>query len=458
MSTTTSTPKIYVESVRGQYEMLPYPMRDVSDERRVLHTGDFVTLDALNHEAYGGKRDMRKGLRFLIAGQGTGDTAVFLAEQLRGHDAEIVTIDLSSTSIGICKQRLAQRGLTNVTLHHMSILDVTPEKLGMFDFIETGGVLHHLAEPQDGLNALASVLKDDGIMGIMVYAFYGRLAVYLLQSLFQHLIAPDAHPMVKIDIAREFLKTLPKTNCMTHAYAWSGADLQDETGSGLFDLLLHSTDRAYTVPQLYEWVGNAGLYMGNFCNEWEGNSAYTPEVYTRSPLLRALVADKPLPERQAIAEIMSGSITKHLFYVSKQPKVEAEFADDMVMVLSFRQHLFVDYFSTLVKELEAIAVGEQCERQEKSIKAPALVVTKTPHAIALLNLLPSPLSIGEIIQKVCAETGSPEEAVRKDFKQLYHELRSRQRAYLRHKDIPPYIQFEEMARRLKSFPPIPTAA
>lgn len=454
----TTTPKDYLAQVRGQYEVLPYPMRDFTKERELLYTSDHGSLDSISHEGWGGKRDMRKGIRVLIAGQGTGDATIFLAEQLRGTDAEIVSIDLSTASIDICKKRLAQRGLDNVKVLHMSILDLPDAGLGKFDFIDTSGVLHHLEDPLDGLKALEAVLTDDGIIGIMVYAFYGRLSVYLLQVLMQYLLDPEMDPRIKIHVANTFLKDLPASHPMQYAKNQFRLDLEESTGSGVFDLLLHSTDRAYTVPQLYEWMQGAGLYMGSFCNEWEGNMAYVPEVYTRSALLRSLLETKPEPERQAIGELMNGAIIKHVFYASKKPKVPAQIADDMVVTFGFRQRIFSDFTATLVKALEPLRIGEQFEQPVDIIKAPSLVITKGAHTTALLNLLGAEKPIGEIIAQVVSETGGIEGAVRADFERLFNELHSRRRVFLRHQSIEPYAYWHEIFSRIQSIPPITTAA
>ena len=94
MTEQATAPKEYLTEVRGQYEVLPYPMRDSAKEREDLYICDADSLDGLNHYGFGGKRDLRKGFRVLVAGCGTGDTPVFMAEQLRGHKAEIVAIDL----------------------------------------------------------------------------------------------------------------------------------------------------------------------------------------------------------------------------------------------------------------------------------------------------------------------------------------------------------------------------
>lgn len=458
MSKTQTAPKEYLAEVRGQYEVLPYPMRDPKKERNQFFTCDHISLDSLNHEAWGGMRDLRqKGMRVLIAGQGTGDATIFFAEQLRGTEAEIVSIDLSTTSINICKERLAARGLTNVTVHHMSIMDVPTANLGQFDVIDCSGVLHHLADPAEGLKALASVLKDDGIIALMVYALYGRFAVYVTQVLMGYLTSPDMSPAMKIELARAFTESLPKTHPMHHCSGWY-SDIKEETGSGIYDLLLHSTDRAYSVPQLYDWAMQAGLVMGNFCNEWEGNIAYTPEYYTRSPLLRALVADKPEPERQAIAELMCGSILKHVFYVTKQPKVPAQFSDDMVIVQGFQQKLFTGFYELIANDIDKAEIGSEYEQVSKLLRCPSLLIKKRKHTAALLRALEKGGTIGEITARVVKKTKAPQAEVRADFEALYHELNTRRRVYLRHKDVPPYIHFVQIHERLKQFPPLTLSA
>jgi len=65
-------------------------------------------------------------------------------------------------------------------------IDLTIENAGelgrRFDLIICTGVLHHLADPDAGLNAFRSVLGADGAMYLMVYAPYGRAGVYMLQD------------------------------------------------------------------------------------------------------------------------------------------------------------------------------------------------------------------------------------------------------------------------------------
>ena len=163
------TESAYLTSVRAQYEDLPYPLRNPEDERKRLLSPLSACLDRITHWGFGGKRDLRDGCRVLIAGGGTGDGLIFFAEQLRGYDAEIVYVDISKASLYIAQKRAAVRKLDNIRFIHDSLLNIPKLGLGEFDYIDCSGVLHHLASPDVGMKALADVLKDDGIVCLMLY-------------------------------------------------------------------------------------------------------------------------------------------------------------------------------------------------------------------------------------------------------------------------------------------------
>ncbi|MBK6664395.1 MAG: class I SAM-dependent methyltransferase [Thermoflexaceae bacterium] len=58
---------------------------------------------------------MGPGFRVLDAGCGTGDNAIFLAEQLRGTGATVTGIDLSAHSLDIASARAKARGSTSTS-------------------------------------------------------------------------------------------------------------------------------------------------------------------------------------------------------------------------------------------------------------------------------------------------------------------------------------------------------
>ncbi len=160
----------YLAEVRAQYESLPYPPCDPADERKRLARTWLDDLPMLNHYGFAGRQDFRRGFRALVAGGGTGDATIFLAEQLRETDAQIVHVDFSGASIALAKERAAVRGLANITWIHDSLLALPTLDLGSFHYVNCVGVLHHLDDPDAGLDALLAALEPDGALGVPVLA------------------------------------------------------------------------------------------------------------------------------------------------------------------------------------------------------------------------------------------------------------------------------------------------
>ena len=91
-----------------------------------------------------------------------------LAQQLADRGpGEIVYIDISEASLEIARARVAARNLMNVSFHRGSLLDLEKIAPGPYDYIDCCGVLHHLANPGDGLAALVDALDPEGGLGLM---------------------------------------------------------------------------------------------------------------------------------------------------------------------------------------------------------------------------------------------------------------------------------------------------
>ena len=71
------------EPVREQYEAYPYPARDPKDERKRLIVGSPSNLAEIDHYVFAGRGDFAAPFRALVAGGGTGDAAIMLAQQLQ---------------------------------------------------------------------------------------------------------------------------------------------------------------------------------------------------------------------------------------------------------------------------------------------------------------------------------------------------------------------------------------
>src|SRR5215470_4825183 len=145
-----------------QYEAYPYPARDPADESRRLMEGSPSHLLEVNHYLFAGRRDFRQPFRALVAGGGTGDGAIMLAQHLsdRGCPADLVYLDVSTAARAIAEARAQQRKLTNIRFMTGSLLELPTLAPGPYDYIDCCGVLHHLPDPAAGLAVLAAALKD----------------------------------------------------------------------------------------------------------------------------------------------------------------------------------------------------------------------------------------------------------------------------------------------------------
>jgi SAM-dependent methyltransferase len=293
-------------TVRAQYESYPYPPRDPRDEAKRLITGSPSHPLEIDHYIFAGRRDWSLPFHALIAGGGTGDATIMLAQAMadRGCPAEIVYLDLSEASRRIAEARAAQRRLGNIRFVTGSLLEAP--SLGRFDYIDCCGVLHHLAEPEAGLAALVAALVDDGGIGLMLYGELGRTGVYPMQEMLRAL-ASGRSDRDRLALARRLLKDLPATNWLQRNPHLSD-HLADD--AGLYDLLLHSRDRAYRVPEILDLLAGAGLRLVTFIEKLR----YEPASYLRDPALRRAAAALDAPQQAAFAELLCGSIKTHTLY------------------------------------------------------------------------------------------------------------------------------------------------
>ena len=301
------------DAVRAQYEAYPYPQRDPADERRRLITGSPSHLLELNHYVFAGRRDFAKPFRALVAGGGTGDGAIMLAQQLAdaGCPGEVLYVDVSAAARATAEARARARRLDNIRFEGLSIEALGQSGLAPFDYVDCCGVLHHLEDPGGGLAILASALADDGGMGLMLYGALGRTGVYPVQEMLRTLAADDG-AAARLGLARALVADLPPTNWLKRNPFVSDHLAGDN--AGLFDLLLHGRDRAYRVPEIARLAGAAGLRITAFVEP----ARYDPDCYLGDQGLRRRLAGLPWIERCAFAELLAGNLSKHVFYVVKE--------------------------------------------------------------------------------------------------------------------------------------------
>ena len=206
----------------------------------------------------------REDRRVLVAGCGTSQAAKYA---LRWPGATVIGIDVSANSIERTEALKRTYRLENLEVRQIAV-ERAGELGGRFDQVVSTGVLHHLPDPDAGLRALRDVLEPRGAMHLMVYAPYGRAGVYMLQAYCRRLGIGTTPSEIR-DLAAS-LRALPPDHPIVPLLR-NAPDFGDE--AALADALLHPQDRAYSVPQLFDFVRDAGLQFGR----WLRQAPYLPQ-------------------------------------------------------------------------------------------------------------------------------------------------------------------------------------
>lgn len=288
------------EEVREFYERLPYPPPLTSLDEHLEHYGNPDRRRALFHLLWPTERP-RANQEILIAGCGTSQAARYA---LREPNAQITAIDISETSLGHTRKLQQEYDLDNLELYQLSITDAQTLRK-TFDQIVCTGVLHHLPDPDLGLQSLRNVLKTGGVMQIMVYASYGRTGIYMLQAYCRLLgIHPSNQELQDLSATLDWL---PKDHPLAHLLHKS-KDFRNP--NGLADALLHPHDHAFRVPQIHEWLQSCGMSFGR----WLEQAPYLAQcgMVAKSPHA-ARLASLPLPLQHAAVELLRGTMVSHSF-------------------------------------------------------------------------------------------------------------------------------------------------
>jgi SAM-dependent methyltransferase len=288
------------EAVRAFYESHPYPAPIASLDRRLDRYRDPHRRRAQSLLLWPLEKP-RPERKILIAGCGTSQAARYALSE---PDARVTAIDISETSLRHTRNLQQKHNLRNLRLERLAI-----ERIGelgeTFDQIVCTGVLHHLSNPDAGLRSLRNVLAPDGAMHVMVYAPYGRAGVYMMQD-YCRLLGIGVRDQELRDLGstiRSLSADHPIAGVLRRAKDFAEPD-------ALADALLHPQDRAYSVPQLYDWVERCGLKFGR----WHEQAPYLPQcgAIGRTPHAARLAALPPRAQHAAM-ELLRGTMDRHSF-------------------------------------------------------------------------------------------------------------------------------------------------
>jgi SAM-dependent methyltransferase len=301
--------------VTRQYERYRYPQP--IEDLEVWLANSWEWYDPSHaHRVFWPDREYKPDLDILIAGCGTNQASVYA---FMNPDAKVVAVDISQPSLDHQQYLKDKHGLFNLELHLLPIEEL-PSLGRDFDLVVSTGVLHHMADPQVGMNAVASCLRPDGAMGIMLYAKYGRVGLELLQQFFRDLgLGQNEKSIAQV---RETLSVLPADH-LVQPYLKMARNM--ESDAVLVDTFLHGRERSYTVDDCIDLVTNAGLVFQG----WFNKAPYYPhDLFARPNTIYPAIEALQEPTLWSAVERLNTQNACHFFMACRPERAKESYAID----------------------------------------------------------------------------------------------------------------------------------
>lgn len=210
--------------------------------------------------------DFFEGKLGLDIGCGAGRHAM----QASQSGAEIIGIDLSQ-AVDAAQQNSRANKLVHIIQADIYNL---PVKRGIFDYIYSLGVLHHLPEPEKGYQALVPFLREGGALFIWLYAYsHRKVALEILRLISRRLSNANIKRMsylcnlidygICVNLYR-LLTTLPIVRSAAKRYAPLRIKEYAHHGFKIsytdwFDRLSAPITNFYKEEEMLQWLSRSGL-------------------------------------------------------------------------------------------------------------------------------------------------------------------------------------------------------
>lgn len=235
------------EAVKAQYDSHPYPRwRDMGYNQPSHY---WAALEAHFPDQLSGLGQRSGNIQALVAGCGTGRHAIRLAHYF--YSMEVTALDISHSALAYAKRQAQQYGEQQIHFVQGDIL--AAERLGQqFDLIECSGVLHHMADPEQGLQSLSKQLRPGGFIKVALYSRCARQRVTILrQTLGQQ--RPNSDDGIRL-VREALLQGAIKGDWQTLLQSPDFYSL-----SACRDLLFHEQELVFDLSQLLALVDRCQL-------------------------------------------------------------------------------------------------------------------------------------------------------------------------------------------------------
>jgi len=233
------------KKVAKMYKEYPYP----SPSTQTNQTNELLNL--LRIYELESKIEL-KNKSFLDAGSGSGHRIVNVAQHYKKCD--FLGLDISDTSLKIANTLKEKSDLKNIQFKKFNLMNST-SILGKFDFILCMGVLHHLSNPNKGLQNILKVLKNDGIIFLYLYGKLGGHKRMLNKKLISILLNKQKS---NYDLG---IKLVRELGLNKFEYGWNlNFKNKDEEDSLIVDSLLHANESIYDFDDINKLFKKSDLY------------------------------------------------------------------------------------------------------------------------------------------------------------------------------------------------------
>jgi len=227
------------------YLKYPYP----SPSREISETNELVNL--LKIFEIENKEKIEK-LKILDAGSGSGHRIINVAKYLK--NCSFTGIDISENSLLIANELKNKEKIENIQFLQKNILDNNTE-IGKFDLILCMGVLHHLSDPNKGLQILSKMLNKNGMIFLYLYGKLGGHKRMLNKELISIILGKD-----KTDYETG-IKIVRDIGLNKFDYGWNlKCESIEEENSLIVDSLLHANETLYDSITIQDLFKKSGLF------------------------------------------------------------------------------------------------------------------------------------------------------------------------------------------------------
>ena len=312
-------------AVQRLYNTYPFPPEPLLDEPPPGYNWRWHWQAAYNFCT--GCKPPRENIRILDAGCGTGVGTEYLIAL--NPQAEVVGVDLSEKALEIAQERSLRSGVIKahqapVNFYHLN-LEQADRLEGEFDFINCVGVLHHLPNPIQGIQALAKKLAPGGIFHIFVYAELGRWEIQLMQQAIALLQGDKKGDYGDgVQVGRQIFASLPENNPILKQdkERWS---LENHRDASFADMYVPPQETDYNINTLFALIEASGLEFIGFSNPlyWQ-----LDRLLGKAPELVARAKNLAQKDQYRLIELLDPTLTHYEFFLGKAPLELINWSED----------------------------------------------------------------------------------------------------------------------------------